>query len=527
LEDKINNAKNDIEAIRVNLANIEQEKAAVTTELQIGDSQIVEEEKNYQIKSQEKESYSREYSRLAEEFELIDQETAVTLNNVNDLEAKQRQINADLAVYEESLNTAQVNLHNAQNLINQYSVRIQEIDVETARKQALKESLVNEKQALSSKISILEDEKGNILKNIEDIDKEKEDNRFKIDSFNREIENLTLKIQEDKKNIAGFAEKKDALEKQEGLLQEQIEETRKSGQILEKECETVRAAGYNKKLEIQSLEYEKEKIKDYLAQVYKIEFEPLAGETFESGLDDFLSEREKIKKKISSLGEVNLVAIEEFEELKKREEFLQKQKDDLVLSQEELKKAIQKINKTSKELFLETFHKIEEEFKKNFRFLFNGGRADLILIDPENVLESGVEIEVQPPGKKLQNVSLLSGGEKALTAISLIFAIFTVRPSPLCVLDEIDAPLDEANVDRFNHILREFAASSQFVVITHNKKTMSNADVLYGVTMQEKGLSKLVSVKFAADEKKVQNRLIKPHEPVANSENNKPQEEPV
>ena len=190
------------------------------------------------------------------------------------------------------------------------------------------------------------------------------------------------------------------------------------------------------------------------------------------------------------------MAIEEFEELKTRKDFLEQQKNDLVESKENLKKAIAKINKTCRDLFVDTFTRVEAEFKSNFRFLFNGGNADLILMDPENVLESGVEIEVQPPGKKLQNVSLLSGGEKALTAIALIFAIFRVKPSPLCVLDEIDAPLDEANVDRFNSILKEFAAISQFVVITHNKKTMANADVLYGVTMQEKGVSKLVSVKL-------------------------------
>ena len=193
------------------------------------------------------------------------------------------------------------------------------------------------------------------------------------------------------------------------------------------------------------------------------------------------------------------MTIEEFDELNKRYQFLKEQRQDLINSKEELKKAIFRINKTSREVFLEVFSKIKEEFKKNFRFLFGGGRAELVLLDEDNILESGIEIEVQPPGKKLQNVSLLSGGEKALTAIALIFSIFSVRPSPLCVLDEIDAPLDEANVGRFNHLLKEFAQKSQFIIITHNKKTMSSADVLYGVTMEEKGISKIVSVKFAKE----------------------------
>jgi chromosome segregation protein len=292
-------------------------------------------------------------------------------------------------------------------------------------------------------------------------------------------------------------------------VEHKIEEDRGRLDAFEKDLEGIKATISNKKLEIQGLDYEKEKIKDYLRQVYHVEFDSqnflgLLGALSLQDLPALNEEKESLQKKIETLGEVNLVAIEEFEELRKRDEFLDKQKADLIESKENLKKAIAKINRTSKDLFLETFIKVEEEFKKNFRFLFGGGRAQLILLDPENVLESGIEIEVQPPGKKLQIVSLLSGGEKALTAISLVFAIFRVRPSPLCVLDEIDAPLDESNVDRFNHILKDFAATSQFLLITHNKKTMSKADVLYGVTMQEKGVSKLVSVKFDEKPKKAQ-----------------------
>ena len=208
----------------------------------------------------------------------------------------------------------------------------------------------------------------------------------------------------------------------------------------------------------------------------------------------------ELRGKVERMGEVNLTAISEFEEISERHGFLTTQKADLEDSLDQLTKAIHRINKTSRARFLETFELINERFQKIFPRLFNGGKASLALTDPSQPLETGVEIFAQPPGKKLQSVNLLSGGEKALTAVSLLFGIFLVRPTPFCLLDEVDAPLDDNNVGRYNAIVREMAQRSQFILITHNKTTMEIGDTLYGVTMEEPGCSKLVSVRLREDE---------------------------
>ncbi|MBL7685482.1 MAG: chromosome segregation protein SMC [Deltaproteobacteria bacterium] len=203
-----------------------------------------------------------------------------------------------------------------------------------------------------------------------------------------------------------------------------------------------------------------------------------------------------LKERQSKMGEVNLGAISEYEELKTRHEFLNQQYIDLNQSLEALARTIHKINRSTKKRFLETFEAINQQFEVLFPKVFQGGRAKLMLTDEANILESGVEIVAQPPGKKLQSISLLSGGEKALTAVSLIFSVFLFKPSPFCILDEVDAPLDDANVDRYNNLIREMIDRSQFILITHNKRTMEMADLLYGVTMEEAGVSKTVSVKL-------------------------------
>jgi chromosome segregation protein len=214
-------------------------------------------------------------------------------------------------------------------------------------------------------------------------------------------------------------------------------------------------------------------------------------------IDERREHLEDVRRKLNSLGEVNISAIEEHEELGERYRFLSEQKDDLVSTIESLREAIGRINRTSRKRFRETFEAVNENFKKNFPRLFRGGKAELILLEAEDVLDAGIDIIAMPPGKRLQNVTLLSGGEKTMTAIALLVSLFQVHPSPFFLLDEVDAALDDANVGRFNEIVKEMANQSQFLVISHNKRTIEMADILHGVTMEHRGVSKLVSVELA------------------------------
>ena len=220
-----------------------------------------------------------------------------------------------------------------------------------------------------------------------------------------------------------------------------------------------------------------------------------AKEQFQSQRIHFDKEKQasiELKKTITSLGIINPLAIEEFESIKKIYDHNSKQLQDIIEAQKQILEVIESSKIKSTKMFLETFAQIEKNFLITFKKLFNGGETLLTLLDPNQALVSGIEIQVQPPGKKSKSLRLLSGGEKALTAIALMFAIYMVKSSPICVLDEIDAPLDDQNVLRFLTLLKEFQENTQFILITHNKKTMSHSDVLFGITMQEPGVSKIL-----------------------------------
>ncbi len=255
-------------------------------------------------------------------------------------------------------------------------------------------------------------------------------------------------------------------------------------------------------MRVREHELARESLAEQIDERYRLTLAEIVGEyhLIEVQSDEHRKRAEKLRKQIDGIGPINLTAIEEYEEVKQRYEFLANQKKDLEDAITSLKNAIKRINKTSKERYVEAFRLVNEKFQEVFPKLFNGGRASLVMVDESDPLESGIEMLSQPPGKKLQSVNLLSGGEKALTAVALIFSIFLIKPTPFCLLDEVDAPLDEANVGRYNEMVRDMSAVSQFILITHNKRTMELPDRLYGVTMEEPGISKIVPVDVISDQ---------------------------
>lgn len=275
------------------------------------------------------------------------------------------------------------------------------------------------------------------------------------------------------------------------ILEEAIKEIRPAAEAAQEEKNRLQLILSEKRLTLQHLF-------ENIREKYDVDLKETPCEAPAAVSEGELSaEIEELRERLERMGEVNLAAIGEFEELNSRYQFLSRQKQDLEQSMADLQRTIVKLNRICRLRFKESFEEINQRFEEIFPRLFRGGKARLVLTDENDYLETGVDIIAQPPGKKLQQITLLSGGEKALTAVSLLFAIFLTKPSPFCFLDEVDAPLDDANLDRFNEMIHEMSQNSQFILITHNKRTMQAAEVLYGITMAEPGVSKVVSVRMS------------------------------
>ncbi|HOV13917.1 MAG TPA: AAA family ATPase [Spirochaetota bacterium] len=404
-------------------------------------------------------------------------------------------------------------IHEIINNIKKYNNEIEKTNIESENKKNKKDEykeLINEikinlstirekKNSIEKEVSRIYSLKNNYQTNKDELNQKIKFNELKIKSLRDEISEIEIKLNE-QKELRNNNEKK---------LRDIDNEIQKENIKVSEQNKYIREI--NNRLIVKQSQVEKFHIKiaeadTTITNIYEgfyenfsinlTEYESKGGYITNRSYDDVRKDLSEVRATKHTLGNVNLMAIEECKNLSDRFKLLTEQLDDLEKAKKDILKMIEEINKVSEELFIKSFNQIKINFHKIFRKLFDGGSADIILVNPENILETGIDIVAHPPGQKTKSITLLSGGQRTMTAISLMFATFLVKPSPFCLLDEIDAALDEENVTRFINLLNEFKETSQFVMITHNKKTMVAADVMYGVTQEEKGVSKIVSAKF-------------------------------
>lgn len=484
-------------------------------------------------------------STLQSEHSRVDLEHRRTEMKLVEVNFGLQRVNGDLEKARHETKTIESDLNSLSTSIENFNKNITQL---TQKQAAIKERALNTNQSSTS----LESELG---KNVEKLGALQRDLKEKESAFQKIVtESLrlahTLHLLEVKEQEAQIQQKRmedeiavgqvtlkkiktqsSTFDTDMASVEAALEETSKASEQLKRDVT-------NKKKSIEELDKKqqdaREKLKKLETSLYQLENQKTHALTSQQNIVNDLLERYKLniadarrlyspleksldaterlvrtlRQEIEEAGDINMTSIEECDKHKIRHEFLTRQMGDLDVSKQELVEIITQLDKESRKIFKETFEKIRQNFQKNFKILFNGGEADLQFTETQDILEAGIEIVVQPPGKQMRSINLLSGGEKCMTAMALLFAIFEVKPAPFCILDEIDAPLDDSNVKRFSSVVKQFVDRCQFIIITHNKCTMAIADVLFGVSMEEKGVSKLLSMEFSPNEKSPQVALV-------------------
>ena len=507
-QERISETQAELERIKKERNDIENLKSIQDSEIKEIRSTIEQKESSLNKlkiklanKESEKVSVEAEKKRFQDEMSVLNLEIDETKEQMQNLQEEEEELNQRLKSSQEKQEDLQQKIQDQQTLISENEEARLNILVEIAEMRAQISALDKEAEDAQMRLqmivdSVSEQETAKVAR-----EGEAKDNAVKIRQLNEEITQLKLQDKDLSQRKVDIEEELNRAIKERQRFSTTIKGVEDKARESQKQLDTVRSNKTNLQIRIAELGYKQDSLKDRMQQSYQVDLSAALEDALEISPpeDSIFDEINHLKARLEGMGSVNLIAIEENDQLQQRYSFLISQQEDLTSAQESLRRAITQINRTARTMFQETFEKIRVSFKEYFRILFGGGDVRLILLDENNILESGIEIVVRPPGKRLQNLSLLSGGEKALTAIALLFAIFKVKPSPFCILDEVDAPLDEANVDRFTNLLSEFIKTSQFIIITHNKKTINMADVMYGITMEKSGVSKIVSVRFAKE----------------------------
>jgi chromosome segregation protein len=497
---KMESVRNKLRAAREELEHFKKEASLVAEELKSLAVDAQKLEVGIAVIQHRIQRLEEEISRIGQTEEVAGVELSQLESERADFEARLNQTTADISAIEERSRLSNEELKSLTSRTE--SLRIESSTLskaiaglasDHAVKQERKSSMEGELRRLAAegedlrmRVETMGEEKQALLARIEKVQQEQEETKARIAKTQEQISAAEIVLSERQQQLATQRESLVHLEEQ---LRHQRQERE----------EAMEARG---KIEIEKtrLESDLEHVERSCQEEFHTPLDQIVAQIEENSwqrdYEEVVSSHEELRTRIENFGAINMRALEEYQELDERYQFLNSQRTDIEKSIADTQKAIAEINKRSIEQFQDAFQRIRENFIDVFQILFRGGQCDLRLLDDGDVLESGIDIIAQPPGKRLQNVLLLSGGEKALTALALLIAIFRYRPSPFCVLDEVDAPLDDANVDRFTQLVSELSKDTQFLIITHNKKTMEIAQTLYGVTMEEPGVSKIVGVDF-------------------------------
>ena len=451
----------------------------------------------YRSHAQELEQHNRNIAQFARELEGVQTESA-------SLQEQADKAKTDSEISQTELDEIKKTRNKLQNRIKRLSEQVQsesnKHEEVVASCQELEVTLASRREQLSG----IEARLDACEKNLARVSENMGEHQKIIDSDDEMQQNLSNQIDKAQRQFLKVEQEKAEAEERVNLLIEERDDLRLRDAELQKLMRTTRRQvdkqnrlRHQKEVTVTQLEMQIKAISAGITEKYQVSIEQVQATEETVNEIELLDQVESLKAQIADIGAVNMKAIEEYESHRKREEFLVLQREDLEKSIESTYKGIQKIDQTSREAFQEAFEQIRANFRDVFIELFEGGETELALTDESDILESGIEIIACPPGKRPQSITQLSGGERSLVAIALLFAIFKLKPSPFCILDEVDAALDEANVLRFTKLINNYAQHTQFVIITHNKRTMEIADVMYGVTMEQAGVSKVVSARFS------------------------------
>lgn len=466
----IRDSEEKVQSINIEIININNEITKLLTDIEKGNVTKNKYNEEIQKLTVEKDSINNEIDKLNKEVSLLEEEKDSISENIKEL-------------LENFKKKRELNENNRSN-VTDYKIQINDME--------------NNLLSFKERVSTIDNDYYNMVDKIQLIDQEYDENSNKIkkigkirEELKNEIDKLTTLLDKNKEKLNILKDNKDAFIENFSIEQQKLKEINDKISLLEKKVSS---------LDIKHTKYSVQ-IENYntkLLEDYDLNYENAIEHKIE--LSDYKivnRDIKELKDKIKELGIVNLGAIEEYKRIQEKYDFMSSQREDLLAAKSSLNEVIKTMEEKMEKLFMESFNIIRQNFLEVFKELFGGGKADVYLIDEDNALTSGIEIIAQPPGKNLQSLSLLSGGEKSLTAVALLFAILKTKPTPFCVLDEIDAALDEANISRYTNYLKTFSDNTQFIMITHRKGTMEIADILYGVTMEEEGISRLVSVKLS------------------------------